>query len=84
MGERKEREGGEMWEKRVTLRCLGHFQISVRLYVLFPVISAAPFLPCLSSKLLVFPEIFLLETCSCTSLPSTVKDGFSAFPLLHV
>ena len=31
-----------MWEKRVTLRCLGHFQISMRLYVLFPVISAAP------------------------------------------
>lgn len=84
MGERKERAGEETWEKRVTLSCLGHFQISVRLYTLFPVLSAAPFLPRLSSKLLVLPEIFLLEMCFWASLSSTVNDGFSASPLLHV
>lgn len=83
MGERKEREGGETWEKRVTLSCLGPFK-SPCVYTCFPVLSAAPFLPCLSSKLLVFPEIFLLEMCSWASLSSTVNDGFSAPLLLHV
>ena len=90
VGREKKGGGGEKGEgRRGDVGKESHLKLSWplsnlhALYVLFPVISAAPFLPCLSSKLLVFPEIFLLEMCSCASLPATGNDRFSAFPL-HV
>lgn len=82
-GEKGEGRRGDLG-KESHLKLSWPFQISVRLYMFFPVLSAAPFLPCLSSKLLVFPEIFLLEMRSWASLSSTVNDGFCASLVLHV
>lgn len=56
----------------------------MHLNILFPVLPAAPFLPCLSSKLLVFLVLSpLLEKCSWAALSSAVNAGFFASPLGH-